>query len=420
MSRTIKKKILLISDNMTCPSGVAVQSQYLALGLAATEKYRVVQLGAMLAIPGPANTITQFSADVSICPMVGFDNLFLYRKMLLEYQPDVCILFHDPRFFQSLFSIHDEVHQVCPIIYWHLWDNCDMSPDFHRVMYDIVDQVNCINYDTYCFVKTVKENAEYIPHGLTEATFYPLQDMEITRKKQEMLPGRAGHFVLLYVSRSAPRKRAPDVLLAFKSFLEEQAALEGKPPRATLVMHLNPNDPAGAPLIEITTKLGLSEHVVFSARTLSESEMNSLYNIADCMITIPYAEGFGLSTLHGLFCGVPMIANATGGLKRQVRNPYTNFVHGVELVPDRMLVGSIKDGCPYILQDMARMPDIVRAIQRIYRMDPSERKRLGQAGREYALREYSLEKMIADWDRSIETTLHRWRSTHSRWRATRV
>lgn len=416
----MKKKVLLISDSMLHTSGVGLQSKYLAMGLAATGKYQIMQLGSAIYVPPEARGLMNVAPDIHVLNMEGFSNLPLFRKTLIDYKPDVCIMFQDPRFFEpTILPMHDEIQQVCPLMYWHLWDNCDFTPDFNMPMYNLVDHFNCINYDTYQFVKSIRNDAAtYIPHAIPEQLYYPLPESTIAELKKAALPGREDHFILLYVNRSAHRKRTTDVLLAFKKFIDKNVTKEKRRPKATLLMHVDPNDSAGAPLLEVVRKLGIEQYVVFDAKISEEHEMNALYNIADCTINISYAEGFGLGTLNGLFTGTPMIANRTGGLKRQVRNPYTKFVHGIELEPDQMLVGSIgKPGqsCPYIGQDMARMPDIVDAIQRMYKMPSSQRKMLGMKGREYALKEYSIQQMITQWDKTIEQAHNRWKSEKKAW-----
>ena len=38
----------------------------------------------------------------------------------------------------KLFDIEDEIHQICPIAYWHVWDNRP-TPRFNKVLYESTD-----------------------------------------------------------------------------------------------------------------------------------------------------------------------------------------------------------------------------------------------------------------------------------------
>ena len=51
----------------------------------------------------------------------------------------------------------------------------------------------------------------------------------------------------------------------------------------------------------------------------------------DFTINISDAEGFGLSTLESLSCGVPIVANMTGGLQEQITDGVEEF--GIPIFP---------------------------------------------------------------------------------------
>ena len=141
-----KHKILLISDHALSSSGVGVQSKYLIEGLLKYNKYSFIQLGA--AIKHNDYKTVKISDDFYIKPIDGFGNQELIRSIVLNEQPDAIIIFSDPRFFTWLFLMEDEIRQVCPILWWHVWDNMPF-PDFNSWMYESVDAINCHSYLTY-------------------------------------------------------------------------------------------------------------------------------------------------------------------------------------------------------------------------------------------------------------------------------
>jgi hypothetical protein len=55
----------------------------------------------------------------------------------------------------------------------------------------------------------------------------------------------------------------------------------------------------------------------------------------------------------------------------------------------------------------------------MYAAGADERDRLGRIGREYALTEYSIERMVADWDATLTKTIDAWKNEPKRrWRQT--
>ena len=128
--------------------------------------------------------------------------------------------------------------------------------------------------------------------------------------------------------------------------------------------------------------------------------MNVLHNIADACINISYAEGFGLATLEAMQVGKPIIAVKTGGLTRQVVDHRDGTENGIALDVDmQTLVGS--QAVPYIYEDYAHPEKIANAIYEMYSMSKEKRDKLGQKAREYVLSEFSLQKTIDEWDRTL-------------------
>ena len=335
----MKKKILLLSDHALCTSGVGVQSRYLAEGLVNTGKWTVRQFGA--AISHSNYDTVQVNDDFIIKPIDGFGNRDLLRIALATEKPDILLLFTDPRFFIWLWEMEDEIHQVCPIAYWHVWDNYP-PPVFNEPLYNSTDLINCHSYLTYEICKAMFPNrTNFIPHALPEETFFPISESEKIKYRIQFLgKERQDHFIMLWVNRNARRKRPNDVLESWKLFLDMLEKEHGHK-KATLIMHTDPHDQEGPNLLTTTDMLGITNNVVFSTERVGFDHMNILHNISDSCMQISYAEGFGLSTLESMQVGNPILAVKTGGLTRQVVDHRTGHENGVALpVELQTLVGS--------------------------------------------------------------------------------
>jgi len=89
----MKKKLLLLSDDIRTPSGVANMSRNILAGL--NDVYDTVQIGAM-----PKHQAKQ--ADIfegtKIYPSNGYGNKMLYNKVFEAEKPDYVMIFTDPRY----------------------------------------------------------------------------------------------------------------------------------------------------------------------------------------------------------------------------------------------------------------------------------------------------------------------------------
>jgi glycosyltransferase involved in cell wall biosynthesis len=401
-----KKKILMLADHPLSTSGVGVQSRYLIQGLIATGRYSFRCFGG--AVKHDNYNTVKVSDDFVIKPTNGFGDKNLLRMTLAIERPDVLLLFTDPRFFIWVWEMEDEIHQICPIAYNHLWDNPPW-PEFNRVLYESTDLVNCINYPTYEMVhQRFPERTHYIPHAVPSNLFTPLSDDERKRLKQMILgKERLDHFIVLYVGRNARRKMPSDIIISFKQFLDALEKKEGHR-KASLVMHTDPLDPEGPNLHHVLDMLHLKEHIVFSKDRIGFEQMNALYNISDTIVNRSCNEGFGLPMLEMKMAAKPIIALKTGGLTRQVEDRETKEQYGVALEPEvRTLVGN--QMVPYIYEDFVSHEAVARAFMKLYEMGPKERDKLGARCRAHALRDYDINKMIDAWDTTLTSLIESWR-----------
>lgn len=408
-----KKTILLLSDHPLSTSGVGTQARWLVSGLVNTGKYSFKCFGGAVRHENYDTVVV--NPDFVIKPTNGFGDRNLLRKTLAQVRPDALMLFTDPRFFIWVWEMEDEIRQICPIVYWHLWDNPPW-PEFNRPLYESTDLINCINYPTYQMVKErFPEKTNYIPHAVPVDLYNPVPKEEAMRAKASLLgKDRLDHFTCLYVSRNARRKMPSDIIQSWKMFVDQLEKKEGHR-KATLVLHTDPLDQEGTNLFQVIDLLGIKENVVFSKDRIGFQEMRMLYGVCDTIVNRSCNEGFGLPTLEMMMCGKPIIALKTGGLTRQVEDPDTGEQYGIGIDPEvRTMVGNHM--VPYIYEDFISHETLRDAFMKMYAMGPNEREALGMKAMERARREYSIDKVVSDWDASLTKTIDDWQSKAStRW-----
>lgn len=414
-----KKKILMIGDHPLSVSGVGCQSRFLIEGLLRTGKYQFRCLGAaikhgnydLIKVPAPNNEWGP--DDWLIKPINGFGDKDMIRLLLATEQPDAMLLFTDPRFFGHIFGMEDEIHQICPISWWHVWDN-DPWPKFLEPIYDSVDLINCHSHKTFGMVKEhYPEKTNFIPHAIPPAMFFPIPEEQILATKVGILgKSRKDHFVGFWVNRNARRKMPGDVVESWRIFLDQLQEKHGHQ-NATLIMHTDPRDQEGPNLLQMVEKFNLQENIMFSTERIEFQKMNLLHNCADFYINIACNEGFGLGTLESMMCAKPIIALKTGGMTYQVCNP-DGTENGFALEPDvRNLVGS--QNVSYIYEDHVNNNKVADSIMKMYDLGPEGRKTIGQQSLKQARERFSLQDTVNKWDSTLEDCIKNWDTARPKW-----
>ena len=407
-----KKKILVLSDHALSTSGVGTQTRHLITGLIEKGEWSFRQFGAALKHVD-YNTVV-VNEDFIIKPIDGFGDRDLIRSTIATEKPDILFIFTDPRFFIWLFEMEDEIHQVCPIVWWHVWDNLPY-PKFNESLYASTDVINCHSYLTYEMIKErFPEKTNFIPHALPPGLFFPLPDSDIKNFKSSILGyDRRDHFVGIWVNRNAKRKRPNDVLLSWKMFLDNLEKVHGHR-NATLIMHTDPVDNEGPNLIVTSEHLEIVDNIFFSRDRLEFEKMNILYNISDFCLNVSYAEGFGLSTLESMQAGTPIIAVKTGGLTRQVVDHRDETENGIALdVECKSLVGSQQ--VPYIMEDYVSVESISDSFMKLYEMPADEKRKLVKKVIDYAESEFSFQDTVDMWHESLNDIHKTWKEKYDRW-----
>jgi len=393
-----KIKIFTISDHPLSPSGVGTQTRYIIEGMLKTGKYQFVSFGGAIKHPShdPQRT-EQWGDDWIIWPIDGYGNPDQVRGMIHQQKPDILWFMTDPRFFQWLWGIENEIRAHVPMVYYHVWDNYPY-PTFNRPNYLSNDHIACISKLTHDIVQTVVPEVEstYIPHAVDGDVFKAVDKQEILKFKSDKNLG--DKFVCFWNNRNARRKHSGTLIWWFKEFLDKVGH-----DKATLIMHTDVKDQHGQDLEAIIHELGLTDgQILFSREKVGATDLAMVYNLADLTINISDAEGFGLATLESLSCETPILVNMTGGLQDQITDGENWFGIGLEPT-SKTIIGSQQ--VPFIYEDRINKDDFINALVKLYEMTPKERNALGAAGREWTQKQFNFDNFIQQWD-DLFTKVH--------------
>lgn len=132
--------------------------------------------------------------------------------------------------------------------------------------------------------------------------------------------------------------------------------------------------------------------------------MAFMYNMADVLVNISDAEGFGLSCMESLACETPAIVNMTGGLQEQITDGEHFFGVGIQPA-SKAIIGSQQ--VPFIAEDRVSKEDFINALLKIYNMPKQERSQLGKMGREHLLKNYNAINLLPKWDQIFTDVLEK-------------
>ena len=417
-----RKKILLICDDIRVHSGVATVAREMVINTC--QHFNWVNLAGAINHPEKgkhfdlsADTNTNAGIEdssVFLYPVDGYGNPDLIRQLIQIEKPDAIMLITDPRYFDWLFAMENEIRKQCPIIYLNIWDDFP-TPLYNKAFYESCDALLAISKQTKLINELVLDEKrgnkviEYVPHGLNEKIFRPIEDTDSTlvEFKKQLLGNEQKDFVVFFNSRNIRRKQIPDTMLAFRYFLDTLP--KEKAEKCALVLHTEVVSDHGTDL-EAVRKILFNKYpnsIYFSTNKLDSNQLNMLYNIADAQILLTSNEGWGLSLTEAILAGTPIIANVTGGMQDQMRfedeegkwfepspqvpSNHTGKYkkHGEWAFPvyptNRSIQGSPLT--PYIWDDRCNAEDATEQIVKIYEMGREKAKSLGLKGREFALNE---------------------------------
>jgi glycosyltransferase involved in cell wall biosynthesis len=389
-----KIKVLTLGDHPMSPSGVGTQTRYVCEALLKSEKFSILSLGGAIKHTDYTPVgIEPWGQDWRIIPVNGYGTPELVRSIIRNEKPDIVWFMTDPRFYEWLWGIENEIRPLCPLVYYHVWDNYP-NPMFNKKFYESNDHIFAISQLTNDVVSNVSPSTPrtYIPHAVRGDLFRPFSQEERRELRENNLhPDDVDKFIVFWNNRNARRKQSGTLIFCWKQFLDKYDLHD----KAQLLMHTDPKDIHGQDLEHIADHLGLgNREVMFSTGKVPIENMPVFYNLADATINISDAEGFGLSTLESLSCGRPIIANMTGGLQEQVM--CGDETYGVPLFPtSKAVIGSQQ--VPYIYEDRLSNDQIVSALHSLYSLGDEGRRELGEKGREHVLKNYNFKDFEENW-----------------------
>jgi len=452
-----RKKILLLCDDIRMTSGISTMAREIVIGT--SHRFNWVNIGGAINHPDQgkrfdinADTSAQAGitdASVTLYPINGYGDPSFLKQMIAMEKPDALMMFTDPRYWIWLFQMEHEIRNKMPIIYLNIWDDLPY-PMYNKPYYESCDALLAISKQTENLNRAVlgpelaaEKVIKYVPHGINENIFFPIATdhvgyLALLDFKKQLYGNKSYDFTVLYNARNIRRKSVPDLMLAWKIFIDSLP--EDKAKKCAFVLHTQPIDENGTDLYAVKDMLfGNNEcNIIFDQNRYPANIMNLLYNSTDITALVSSNEGWGLSLTEAMMCGKPIIATVTGGMQDQMRfedenSEWIKFTEefgsnhrgkykkagkwAYSVFPSNLsLVGSVPT--PYIFDDRAEPFDIADQISRAYidkMSDPKEWIEKGKSAREWVTSDESM--MTARWMckntiDGIDATFEKWTPRH--------
>jgi len=437
-----RKKILLICDDLRAHSGIATVAREIVTH--PSHHFNYIQIAGSIQHPDKGKKL-DLSFDINqqtgltdssvfLFPSDGYGDTTLVRYLIEAEKPDAIMLITDPRYFQWLFNIENEIRKKIPICYLNIWDSPFPYPLWNKSFYESCDLLMAISKQTLNINKVVLGDVpfreipsfesvngsnrsseillKYIPHGLDPNNYFPINKSyskykEFNQFKNTLFKGKEYEFVLFFNSRNIRRKQIPDTILAWRMFLDRLP--KEKANKCCLLLHTELVSEHGTDLPAVSNYL-LDEYpdsIIYHTQGVGVEQMNWLYNSSDAQILITDNEGFGLSLLEARLAGLPIIASVQGGMQDQMRfedeeGKWIDFTKdfpsnhrgtyskcgewAFPVVPSNISIQG-SPMTPYISSDRVRPEDVTEIIKEVYDLGKEERKRRGLKGLEWTLSE---------------------------------
>ncbi|WP_395748067.1 glycosyltransferase family 4 protein [Prosthecobacter sp.] len=186
---------------------------------------------------------------------------------------------------------------------------------------------------------------QVIPHGIDTRMFEPGDRLAARRALGLKVPADA--FIVGNVNRNQPRKRLDLTIQIFAAWIKQHRI-----GNAYLLLHCAQKD-TGWDLRRVAACYGVADRLILTGpediREMQDAErLKSVYHALDIQMTTTLGEGWGLTTMEGMACGVPQIVPDSSALGEwavpAVKVPCSRtLIH-----PEINTLGALVDEAPFV------------------------------------------------------------------------
>jgi len=395
-------KVLVISDSPVINSGYGK----IVAGFARHMKEQGHEI-MMMAASSPEARLPFVPTEWEGCRIwnvPGYGHQEHIRYFLNNEKPDVVLANADPRFFETLFKMDNEIRRQCPLVFYHLWDDLPF-PDYNMPAYNSCDHIICgsqFTYDLMAGHPEINDEAiSYVPIGFDPSIYYPTTTQEKADFRSEFNTWTGNRyanakFIVGAVGRHAERKQLLSIMETFSKWQEGKDDV-------LLFVH-SPGSDAGHSLEYALQQRYQQHRIVFSnaqPHTQTDDLINKFYNLMDVLVNRSTAEGFGMPIAEAMLTNTPAIAIDCPGPAGLITDE-TGWLLPADVTP---LFGN--QVTPYIQARYVTDVKFIAALDEAY-YDKKKLKEKGSKCRDRIMENYSLRKMQLGFETVIQKAVANW------------
>ena len=300
------------------------------------------------------NGVTGYDAAANEDPReegFGFNKINEYLDMV---RPDVVMIYNDPLIICKFLEAMKYEKETSPFKVWLYVDQV-----YTGIAQPLIDNMNKCADRIYCFTKSWADTYEsysssmkplILEHGIDAVEFTCMsREQRLALRKNLNIPSDA--ILFLNANRNSQRKRLDLMVMAFVQLLKKTKA----PVHLMVATTMNPQHGAFYDLqriyvselkrMELDPEMYAKRLMIVDTappNTLTDAQINELYNITDIGINTSDGEGFGLCQLEHLYTGAPQVVTDVGSYRMFLNDKVAHFIRpsGLQYFAGTMPLGS--------------------------------------------------------------------------------
>lgn len=432
----MKKRIFIANDASLLNTGYGIYGKELLSRLHGSGKYEVAELGCYVHKDNPdiakipwkfyPNSTTNSDPDFAkfAANNINQFGLWKFNAAIADFKPHIVFDIRD----YWMFS-YQETSPFRPFFHWIIMPTVDSAPQKLEWRYTFANADMVVPYTEWAKKTLANECGHHIQlfdkcayAGINPNEFFPLEN-----KKEHKIKYFGKDLTIIgTVMRNQKRKLLPDLMLAFKKYLEllKNNNLKEEYDRTYLYLHTSYPEENGWDIPALLLEYGIIDKVYFSylcrycheflpskfqgalkkcikcenytsvvaspMNGVNTTQLNNIYNLFDVFVQYAICEGFGMPQVEAAACGVKIASVDYSAMTEIVEN-----LNGIKIPVQRMFRELETNA------DRA-YPDIEETANKLYeyliQTPQSEKEKDSIDTRNRCISKYTWDNVYAVWD----------------------
>lgn len=433
-----KKTVVFNSDLISLRTGLARNAKAVMTYLYNTNKYNLIYYSCgtpwdspeysrfpfkvIGTLPNNPQEWQQISADPAQARFASYGGYYIDR-VVKECKPDVLIMSNDHWAMDSWISRPwwNKIHCISHV-------TVDSLPLLNPNIELIKNSKHYFTWAPFAENEAKKlgfNHVQTLTGAVKDTDFYRLGDSQ-KRKLREKFNLPLDSFIVGYVFRNQLRKELKPIMEGFKLFINENPKIP-----AYLLLHTNFSEPAGWNIPAFCQEIGIDPSRILTtyicggcksyeiksfvgenqkcpycgaendkgqttcnvSKGVTEEELNEIYNLMDCVPHLFNAGGLEYPMVEALFCEIPLATVPYSSGEMFTNN---DFVYTIDVHYTVQHGTQFKRSVPIPFS-------VYKFLKRIYNLSAEEKRKIGQAGRKWALENFSVNVIGKKWEDLLDS-----------------